>query len=126
MTTIAQATDVKPLRGAVIRKGTLGGTVTKGDPVKLGSGGTWTMIDADAAQLNVAVAVEGGSSGDVIDIVVLGPVQSLSGATPGVLVYSSNTEGAYDDGDASTKKTIIGFVESTTALFVLPQIRDFT
>ena len=126
MTTIAQGTDVKPLRDAIIRKGTLGGTVTKGDPVKLGSGGTWTMIDADTAQLNVGVAVQGGESGDEIDIVLLGPVQSLSGATPGVLVYSSNTEGAYDDGDASTKKTVIGFVESAAVLFVLPQIRDFT
>ena len=126
MTTIAQGTDVKPLRGAVIRKGTLGGTVTKGDPVKLGSGGTWAMIDADTAQLNVGVAVQGGASGDEIDIVLLGPIQSLSEATPGVLVYSSNTEGAYDDGDASTKKTVIGFVESATVLFVLPQIRDFS
>ena len=126
MTAITHGTDIKPLRGAVIRRVTLGESVTKGDPITLQSDGKWDMSDADAAQLTVAVAVQGGVDTDRVDAVVLGPVQCLSGATPGVLVYTSNTEGDYDDGVASTKDTVIGYAESATVLFVLPQIVDFT
>lgn len=126
MTEITQGTDIKPLRGAVIRRVTLGEDVTKGDPITLQSGGKWDMSDADAAQLTVAVAVQGGADTDLVDAVVLGPVQCLSGATPGVLVYTSNTEGDYDDGVASTADTVVGYAESATVLFVLPQIVDFT
>ena len=127
MATITQGTDIKPLEGAVIRRVTLGGTVTKGDPItQQTDDGYWDMSDGSTAQLTVAVAVQGGSSGDKIDAVVLGPIQCLSGATPGVLVYPSDTEGTFDDGDGSTKDTVIGFVEAATILFVLPQIVDFT
>ena len=127
MATIAQGTDIKPLKGAVIRRVTLGGTVTKGDPISQQTDDAkWDMADGSAAQLTVAVAVQGGVVTDVVDAVVLGPIQCLSGATPGVLVYPSDTEGTFDDGDGATKKTVIGFVESATVLFVLPQIRDFT
>ena len=127
MTEIAQGTDIKPLAGHIIRRVVLGGTVTKGDPISQQTDdGFWDMADGDAAMLNVAVAAQGGSSGDTIDAVMLGPIQCLSGATPGVLVYPSDTEGAFDDGVGATKKTGIGFVEAATILFVLPQIVDFT
>jgi len=125
MAAITQGTDIKPLRGARIRKGTLGDTVTKGDPVTLQSDGYWDMCDTSTAQLTVGVAVEGGVAGDVIDIVTIGPIQCLSGATPGALVYGSDTAGAYDTA-AGTKSLVIGYVESATVLFVLPQIVDFS
>ena len=126
MTAITQGTDIKPLRGAVVRRVTLGATVTKGDPVTLKSDGKWDGSDAATAQLTVAVAVQGGVDTDLVDAVVLGPVQCLSGATPGVLVYTSDTAGDYDDGVGSTKDTVIGYAESAAVLFVLPQIVDFT
>ena len=61
MTTIAQGTDIKPLRGAMIRKVTLGGTVTKGDPISQQTDdGYWDMADGSAVMFTVAVAVQGG------------------------------------------------------------------
>lgn len=125
MAAITQGTDIKPLRGAVIRKVTLGTTVTKGDPITLQSDGYWDPTDTDAAQLTVRVAVQGGSAGDVVDSVCSGPVQCISGATAGVLVYGSDTAGAYDDA-GGTKGLVIGYVESATVLFVQPQIIDFS
>ena len=125
MAAITQGTDIKPLRGAIIRKGTLGATTTKGDPVTLQSDGYWDPTDTSTAQLIVAVAVQGGSAGDVVDLVVYGPVQCLSGAPPGALVYGSDTAGAYDDA-AGTKGLVIGYAESATVLFVDPQVIDFS
>lgn len=126
MGAITAGTDIKPLPGAVIRKGTLGTTVTKGDPVTLKSDGFWDPTDTTStAQLTVGVAVQGGSAGGVVDIVTLGPIQCISAATPGALAYGSNTAGALDDA-AGTKGLVIGFVESATVLFVLPQIIDYS
>jgi hypothetical protein len=126
MTAITQGTDIKPLNGAIIRRGTLGTTVTKGDPVTLQSDGFWDPTDTTTnAQLTVGIAVQGGLVGDVIDIVVYGPVQCISGATPGSLAYGSNTAGALDDA-VGTKDLVVGYIESATVLFVQPQIIDFS
>ena len=124
MAAITIGTDIKPLQGAVIRRGTLGNTVTKGHPVTLQSDGYWDHTDTSAAQLTVAVAVEGGAVGDRVDLVHYGPIQCLSGATIGALVYGSDTAGAYDDA-VGTKDLVIGYAESATVLFVKPQIIDF-
>jgi len=123
MTAVTIGTDIKPLGGAIIRRGTLGATVTKGHPVTLQSDGYWEHTDTDTAQITVAVAGEGGAVGERVDLVTHGPIQCLSGATPGTLVYGSDTVGTYDDA-AGTKSTIIGYAESATVLFVLPQIVD--
>jgi len=123
MTAVTIGTDIKPLGGAIIRRGTLGATVTKGHPVTLQSDGYWDHTDTDTAQITVAVAVEGGAVGERVDLVTHGPIQCLSGATPGTLVYGSDTVGTYDDA-AGTKSTIIGYAESATVLFVQPQIVD--
>lgn len=125
MTAITQGTDIKPLPGSIVRKGTLGTTVTKGDPVTLQSDGYWDPCDTSTAQLTVGIAVQGGVVGDVIDIVVYGPVQCISGATPGALAYGSDTAGALDDA-VGTKDLVVGYVESATVLFVRPQIIDFS
>jgi len=123
MAAITIGTDIKPLTGAIIRRGTLGATVTKGHPVTLQSDGYWDHTQTTAAQIVVAVAVKGGAVTDRVDLVTHGPIQCLSGATPGTLVYGSDTAGAYDDA-AGTKSTIIGYAESATVLFVQPQIVD--
>ena len=125
MASVTIGTDIKPLTGAIIRRGTLGATVTKGHPVTLQSDGYWDHCDTSTAQLTVAVAVEGGAVGDRVDLVMYGPIQCISGATIGSLVYGSDTAGAYDDA-VGTADLVIGYAESATVLFVRPQIIDFS
>lgn len=123
--TKAAAADVKPLEGAVVDRVTLGATVTAPAPVTLQSDGKWDGTDTSAAQLTVAVAIQSGGDGDEVDAVFLGPIVALSGATPGVLVYGSDTAGAFDDA-VGTKDLVIGFAETATVLWVRPQIIDFS
>ncbi len=126
MSAITQGTDIKPLRGALIRKITLGGTVTKGSPVTLQGDGKWDDTDTTStAPLTVAIAVQGGVETDVVDGVIYGPVQCISGATPGVLAYGANIAGTLDDA-VGTKSFVVGYVESATVLFVRPQIISFS
>lgn len=126
MAAITQGSDIKPLAGAIIRRVTLGTTVTKGDPITLQSDGEWDPTDVTSSvQLTVAIAVQGGVDDDVVDAVMYGPVQCISGATPGTLAYASDTAGALDTA-ANGKDMVVGYIESATVLFVRPQIIDFS
>lgn len=122
--TKASAAAVKPLEGSTVRRGTLGATVTAPAPVTLQSDGYWDGTDTSAAQLTVAIALQSGVAGDEVDLVTHGPVLALSGATPGTLVYGSDTAGAFDTA-VGTKDLVIGYAETATILFVNPQIIDF-
>jgi hypothetical protein len=117
--------DTRPLEGAIVRRITLGATTTAPAPVTLQSDGKWDPTNTAAAQLTVAVAIQSGGDGDRVDAVVFGPMAAFTGATPGGLVYGSNTAGAFDDA-AGTKSTIVGYAESAEILFVRPQIVDLT
>lgn len=121
--TKASAANVKPLEGAIVRRVTLGATVTAPSPITLQSDGKWDGTDTSAAQLTVAVAIQSGGDGDIVDAVFYGPVLATSAATPGALVYGSDTAGAFDTA-AGTKSTIIGHSETATILFVNPDIVD--
>jgi hypothetical protein len=121
--TKAAAALVKPLEGAIVRRGTLGATVTAPAPVALQSDGKWDGLDTSTAQLTVGVAVQSGVDTQEIDIVMFGPMVALSGATIGSLVYGSDTAGAFDTA-AGTKSTIIGYAETATILFVKSEIVD--
>lgn len=121
--TKASAANVKPLEGAIVRRGTLGATVTAPSPVALQSDGKWDGLDTSTAQLTVGVALQSGVDGDEIDICFFGPIVALSGATIGSLVYGSDTTGAFDTA-AGTKSTIIGFAETAAVLFVKSEIVD--
>ena len=123
--TKAAAAAVKPLEGAVLRRVQLGATVTAPSPVTLQSDGKWDGTDTSAAQLTVAVAIQSGGDGDWVDAVTHGPINALSGATPGALVYGSDTAGAFDTA-AGTKSTIIGYAETAAVLFVQPDIVDLS
>ena len=123
--TKAAAADVKPLEGAIIRKGILGAAVTAPSPVTLQSDGYWDGTDTSAAQLTVSIALQSGVAGDTVDLVMFGPVVALSGATIGSLVYGSDTAGAFDTA-VGTKDLKIGYAETATVLFVNPQIIDFS
>lgn len=111
------AANIKPLTGAVIRRGTLGATVAAGEVVELQSDGYWDPAIGTAVLMNGGIAVQGGSSGDTIDIVTHGPVKCLTGATPGAIVYVSDTAGEPAE-TAGTKSAVIGYAESATVLYV--------
>ena len=122
--TQAAAALVKPLEGAVLRRATLGATTVAAQAITLQSDGFWDPTNMTGVQLTVAVAIQGGAAGDIVDAVVYGPVVAMSGATPGALVFASDTAGAFDTA-VGTKDLVIGYAESATVLFVKPQIIDF-
>ena len=71
----------------------------------------------------IGIAVQAATSAGVpaqIDVVTFGPVKCLTGATPGKTVFNSATAGEPTETDASNQ-TAIGYAESTTVLFVLPE-----
>lgn len=111
------AANIKPLNGAIVRRGVCGATVAAGEIVEMQSDGYWDPADAAAVVMNGGIAVQGGASGDTIDIVVFGPVNCLTGATPGAIVYASDTAGEPAE-TAGTKSAVIGYAESATVLFV--------
>jgi len=118
------AANIKPLEGAVVRRYTAGAAVTIGAPVYLDASGYVQMADSDAVATNdvIGVALQAASAaGEVIDVVVLGPVKSMTGATPGALEYTNTAAGQISE-TAGTKTTIVGVAESATVLFVRPII----
>ncbi len=121
---VTDLTLVRPLGSgdnkAFVRKGTLGATTEAGEIVALQSDGKYDPAAASAVVLFAGVAVQGGGDGDAIDIVFYGPMEVLTGATPGTAIYISDTAGEYS-ATAGTKSYIIGYAETTTILFVNPQ-----
>lgn len=124
-TTVA---NIKPLEGAVVVRFTAGAAIEPGELVCMQSDG---YIDpaigtsvAAAQCLGVALPPKNQgtayASGDVVDVVVFGPCQCLTGATPGALVYVSDTAGEPGE-TAGTKASIVGINRSATVLFVRPQ-----
>lgn len=117
------ATLIKPLGGAFVRRGTLGATTAAGEAVSLQTDGKWDPAIGTSVVKTVGIAVQAGVDGDVIDIVRHGPVLCMSGATIGAWIYVNDTAGEFDE-TGGTKDTIIGYAETATVLFVQPQIVD--
>jgi len=118
------ATLVKPLETAVIRRFTAGSTIEAGESVALASDGAIDPADASAITLAMALGVALGPNdyiaGDRVDVVTFGPLVCLTGATIGDVVYVSDTAGEPSH-TAGTKISILGMPESATVLFVSPQ-----
>lgn len=108
---------VKPLQGAIVRRGTLGATVAAGEIVELQSDGKWDPANAAAVVNNGAIAIQGGADTEEVDLVVFGPVKCITGGTPGAIVYVSDTDGEPSE-SAGTKSAVIGYVEAADILFV--------
>jgi len=119
------AANIKPLDGSVIQRRTPGAAVAAGEFVYLDSAGKVQATVATAVATNypygVAVQAAAAADGPQIDIVVLGPVQCLTGATIGAIVYTTDTAGEPGE-TAGTKTSIMGVNHSATVLFVRPQI----
>lgn len=119
------AKNIKPLEGALTQRVTLGATVAAGEIITEQSDGKWDPTNTTAVQFTAAVALQGGGDGDVVDAVVFGRVKCLTGATPGALVYATDTAGE-PGASAGTKSLVVGFSETAEILFVRPQIVSFT
>lgn len=122
------AEHVKPLEGAIVRRYTAGSAITAGMPVTLAADGYIDPSDASDATLSFCkgIAVQTAvAAGDRIDVVVFGPVNCMTAATVGGLVYVSDTAGALAE-SVGTKDTIIGQADSATVLFVNVQIIDLS
>lgn len=128
------AAAVRPLEGAILRRGIAGTTGSVGDLVAIQSDGFWDQSDADAlatAQARgVVVAVNGQpgattfAAGDRLDLVRYGPVAWGTGMTIGGRVYASTTAGKGDQtapAAAGDYPFMVGYAEAADVLFVDPQ-----
>ena len=129
---ITRSTDaslVKPLDGAIIRRYTTSEAIEAGQTVYLNSSGYATLTNAAAVAANfcIGVAVEDIASGGRGDFVVFGPLCMCTSATPGAIIYTKDTA---DDGEvaetAGTYDCIVGVAESATTVFVNPKMIDFS
>ena len=115
------AANIKPLSGAIVRRYTSGDAIAAGEVVSLQSDGYVDPSDATSSDEVVGIAIQAASAAaEVIDVVVLGPVKCLLEASPGGTVYNSTTAGEPSQTD-SGNVTAVGYAESTTVLFVLPE-----
>jgi len=124
---ITRSTDaslVKPLDGAIIRRYTTSEAVDAGEAVYLDSSGYATLTDAAAVATNycIGLAVEDIASGGRGDFVVFGPLQMCTAATPGAIIYTIDTTTGEVGETAGTKTCIVGMAESATVVLVNPQM----
>lgn len=125
--------SIKPLNGAITRRGTAGATLTPGMFVYLDGANGWKAADADALASaqgrGVVVSDDSGSvsfaSGVKVDIVVFGPVAGFANMTAGGAVFNSVTAGDLDQSAPALTGDYpfaAGWAESASVLFVNPQI----
>jgi hypothetical protein len=125
------AANVRAMDGAVVQSFDLGGAADVGDLVYIASDGDVEKADASAQAsakaVGILTAVEGGessgSSGDLVSVVLFGPVAGFSSMTPGANGYVSDTAGDIED-SAGTYDRIVGFSKSASVFFVSPEQND--
>lgn len=117
------ADNIKPLNGAIIRRFTAGAAVAAGEIVSMQSDGYVDPANTtSAAQKVMGVALQAAAAaGQVIDVVVFGPVVCVTGATPGAIIHASDTAGEPAE-SAGTNGGITGIAESATVIFVRPEV----
>ena len=117
------ADNIKPLNGAIIRRFTAGAAVAAGEIVSMQSDGYVDPANTtSAAQKVMGVALQAASAaGQVIDVVVFGPVVCVTGATPGATIHASDTAGEPAE-SAGTNGGITGIAASATVVFVRPEV----
>ena len=121
MTISVTKANVRPLKGATIRRGTAGGTIEAGWGVYLDGTNGWKPSDDDAGSgadhaRGIMVAPQDAVSGDTIDIVYVGPVTGYSGMTPDAKVYVADDGLLHTSAGSSSK--IIGWSESAQIIVV--------
>lgn len=130
-----QALLVRPLAGAMIRRYRLGAAANVGESIFMATDGDVEPTDGDvqasaqARGIIVAIGTNGkvaGVANDMVDVVVHGPVEmgNVTPMTPGGAVYPSPAAGKMDQSASAVTgdfNAVIGWAESTTAIFVDPQ-----
>jgi hypothetical protein len=116
------AEHVQPLNGSIVLRGVAGSTLVAGQPITEASDGFFDPSDGSDTTLSFCdgIVLQDAVVGDAIDYVWSGPVQCMTGATVGALIYVSDTGGALSE-TAGTKSTIIGKAKTATVLVVRPQ-----
>lgn len=116
---------IKPLEGAVIRRFTAGAAIAAGEIVALMADGyvdPANTTDFTAACV-MGISIQAAAAGGRVDVVTSGPVVCLIDATPGSLIYASDTAGEPSE-SVGTKDVLVGIAESATVLFVRPEFID--
>ena len=112
---------IKPLEGAIVRRYTSGAAIAAGELVSMQDDGYVDPSDASATDEVVGVAIQAATgAGERIDVVTLGPVLCLSGATIGGTVFNSTSAGEPTQTDGGSS-TAAGWAETATILFVQPE-----
>ncbi len=124
---ITRSTDaslVKPLDGAIIRRYTTAEAIEAAEAVYLNASGYAALTNAAAVATNfcIGLAVEDIASGGRGDFVVFGPICMCTAATPGAIIYTIDTTTGEVGETAGTKTCIVGVAESATVVFVNPQM----
>ena len=114
---------IRPLEGSIVRRYTAGGTITAGQPVAMLAAGTIARAEGASSDpipdFVIGCALKSATSGDRIDVVVFGPISNCTAATPGKLIYISDTAGLMDE--TSTSNGVVGWAESAIIVFVRPE-----
>jgi len=114
------ATTIKPLEGAIVRRYTAGATIAAGEIVAMQSDGYVDPANTTAAAACVVgIALQSVAAGQIVDVVIHGPVTAITGGTPGSTLHATNTAGEPGE-SAGTNAGIAGFVEAATIAFVRP------
>ena len=116
---------IKPLDGAVVGRFTAGATIAAGEIVSLMADGyvdPANTTDFTAACV-MGIALQAVVAAQRVDVVTHGAVVCLTDATPGSLIYASDTAGEPSE-SVGTKDVLVGVAESATVLFVRPEFID--
>ena len=115
--------DVVAAADATIIQGTSGAAITQGQPVYLGSGGTYLLADTDTSATTAAVAgisLNSTTSGQPIDIITAGTltVGAATVVVGGVYVLSGDPGLLADVGDLASGDftTILGIGLTSTTI----------
>ena len=109
---------------------TLSGTVIAGDLIGYNSGWVRALATVATAIQTRFVALEGGESGDVIEVANQAVVSGFTGGTVGNPAYNeegAGVGGGYTETAPSTTgdvDTVIGRIISATEVLVTPDTRD--
>ncbi len=119
------AEHIKPLQGAIIRRYTAGATIAAGEIVALMADGYMDPANTTdfTAAVVMGISIQAAVAGGRVDVVTFGPVVCLQEATPGALIYASDTAGEPST-SVGTKDVLVGIAESATVLFVRPEFID--
>ena len=107
----------------------LSGTVIAGDLIGYSSGWKRALATVGTAIQSKLIALEGGVSGDTIEVCREAVIDGFTGGTVGGLLYleeGAGVGGGYTETAPATTgdvNTIIGYILTATSVFAAPSVR---